>query len=77
MVTFKPTFFKKKFDEPPYPTDPNITANTTIKALKATHTVSGAYDLITTDKIIAGVVVADDKSGNLYKNLYFLCHMNY
>ncbi len=61
---------KKKFDEPPFPADPNITANTTIKALKATHTVAGAYDLITTDKIIAGVVVADDKSGNLYKNIY-------
>ena len=61
---------KKKFDEPPYPADPNITANTTIKALKALHTVAGAYDLITTDRIIAGVVVADDKSGNLYKNIY-------
>lgn len=61
---------KKIFDEPPAPADPNITANTTIAALKAMHTVTGAYDVITTDKIIAGVVVADDKSGNLYKSLY-------
>jgi hypothetical protein len=60
----------KKFDEPPYPTDPNITANTTIKALKALHTSAGAYDEIKTDLIISGVVIADDKSGNLYKNLY-------
>ncbi|MDI9364682.1 MAG: DUF5689 domain-containing protein [Flavobacterium sp.] len=61
----------KKFDEPPFSNvDPNITVNTTIKALKAKHTVSGAYDDITTDVTIAGVVVADDKSGNIYKNLY-------
>lgn len=61
---------KKKFDEPPYSNDPNITANTTIKDLKALHAVGGAYDLITTDKIISGVVTADDKSGNIYKSLY-------
>jgi hypothetical protein len=61
---------KKKFDEPPYPTNPNITVNTTIKALKALHTSAGAYDEIKTDLIISGVVIADDKSGNLYKNLY-------
>lgn len=64
----------KKFDEPPFNgaagSDPNITANTTIKALKARHTVSGAYDDITTDVTISGVVIADDKSGNIYKQLY-------
>jgi hypothetical protein len=60
----------KKFDEPPAPTDPNITVTTTIKDLKAMHTVSGAYDDITTDIVISGIVVADDRSGNLYKNLY-------
>jgi len=61
----------KKFDEPPFSNvDPNIVANTTIKALKAMHTVSGAYDDITTDLIISGVVIADDKSGNLYQNIY-------
>jgi Family of unknown function (DUF5689) len=60
----------KKFDEPPAPSDPNITVTTTIKDLKAMHTVSGAYDDITTDIIISGIVVADDKSGNLYKSIY-------
>lgn len=68
----------KKFDEPPFSstntgitgTDPNITVNTTIKALKARHTVAGAYDEITTDVTISGVVIADDKSGNIYKTLY-------
>lgn len=34
------------------------------------HTSSGAYDVITSDLIISGIVVADDKSGNLYKQLF-------
>ncbi len=61
---------KKSFDNPPGAGDPDIVANTSIKALKAMHTSSGAYDVITSDLIISGVVVADDKSGNLYKQLY-------
>ncbi|MBK7433646.1 MAG: choice-of-anchor J domain-containing protein [Chitinophagaceae bacterium] len=61
---------KKSFDNPPGATDPNIVANTTIETLKAMHTVAGAYDIITTDMVISGVVVADDKSGNFYKQLY-------
>jgi len=61
---------KKNFDNPPGAADPAIVANTSIKALKALHTSPGAYDIITSDLIISGVVVADDKSGNLYKQLY-------
>jgi len=61
---------KKDFDSPPGPADPNIVANTSIAALKALHTSSAAYDVITTDLIISGVVVANDRSGNLYKQLY-------
>ncbi len=61
---------KKSFDNPPGAADPAIVANTSIKALKALHTSSGAYDVITSDLVISGVVVADDKSGNLYKQLY-------
>lgn len=61
---------KKNFDNPPGASDPAIVANTTIQALKAMHTSSGAYDVITSDIIISGVVVADDKSGNFYKQLY-------
>ncbi len=60
---------KKKFDQPPSYVDPNVVANTSIKALKAMHTLGG-YEAITTDIIISGVVVADDKSGNFYKELY-------
>ncbi|MBS1753184.1 MAG: choice-of-anchor J domain-containing protein [Ferruginibacter sp.] len=61
---------KKNFDNPPGAADPAIVANTTIQALKAMHTTAGAYDVITSDIIISGVVVANDKSGNLYKQLY-------
>ena len=61
---------KKSFDNPPGPADPAIVANTSIKDLKAVHTSAGAYDIITTDLVISGVVVADDKSGNLYKQLF-------
>ncbi|MFY7964802.1 MAG: DUF5689 domain-containing protein [Chitinophagaceae bacterium] len=61
---------KKNYEAPPEAADPNLTATTTIKALKARHTVSGAYDMINDDAIISGVVIANDKSGNLYKEMY-------
>lgn len=61
---------KKTFDNPPGAADPQIVVNKTIKDLKAMHTTAGAYDVISTDLIISGVVVADDKSGNFYKQLY-------
>lgn len=61
---------KKKFDNPPGPADPGITATHTLAQLKALHTVSGALDVINTDMIVSGVVIANDKSGNLYKQFY-------
>jgi hypothetical protein len=61
---------KKSFDNPPGAGDPNIVANTSIKDLKAMHFTGGAIDVITSDIIISGVVVADDKSGNFYKQLF-------
>jgi hypothetical protein len=64
------TSCNKKYDTPPAATDPNITVTHTIKQLKALHTVAGQLDVITTDVVIAGVVIADDKSGNFYKQLY-------
>ncbi len=62
---------KKDFDEPPTGGEPvNITANTTIAALKALHvTTNGGYDKIEDDLIIEGTVVMDDRSGNYYKTL--------
>ncbi len=61
---------KKNYEAPPVSTDPNIPVTTTIKALKAMHTVAGAFDVIGTDITISGIVIANDKSGNLYKEIY-------
>jgi hypothetical protein len=61
---------KKNFDNPPGPADPQMVANISIKDLKALHTGSGAYTIVTSDLVISGVVVADDKSGNLYKQIF-------
>ncbi len=61
---------KRDFDEPPTGGEPvNITANTTIAALKALHVTPGGFDKITDDLIIEGIVVMDDRSGNYYKTL--------
>jgi hypothetical protein len=61
----------KKFDEPALNTDPGVTANTTIKQLKALYpTVSGDLKLITDNIIIKGIVVGNDKTGNIYKMMY-------
>ncbi|NNV55607.1 DUF5689 domain-containing protein [Limnovirga soli] len=58
----------KKFDEPPSYVGPNITPDLAISDLKAMHT-NGGLELITEDKTIGGVVVADDLSGNFYKTI--------
>ena len=62
---------KKSFDNPPAPSDNvNIVANTSIATLKSLHAFSGAYDVINSDIIISGIVTANDKSGNLYKQIF-------
>jgi len=59
---------KTEFDEPSFDfTDPDLKVTTTIAALKATHTIGTIESL--TAGIIAGVVVANDKSGNYYQTL--------
>jgi ribosomal protein L31 len=66
------TSCKKKFDAPPAEEPPtNMTANTTIAQLKARHTVPGAIDKIDSGSeiIIRGIVIGDDRSGNLYKTI--------
>ena len=73
LALFAVVFFscvKTEFDEPPINGTPvNITPNTTIKALKQLHITSEGFDKITEDKIIEGVVVMDDRSGNFYKTI--------
>lgn len=62
---------RKTYDFPPMPTDNvNVVANTSIAGLKTYHPLPGNYDLITNDVIISGIVVANDKSGNFYKQLF-------
>lgn len=63
----------KKFDTPPSAADQPIPAGYTkisVKDLKARHTTTAAYDSIG-DKVALEVVVsANDRSGNLYKQMY-------
>ena len=60
---------KEKYTTPPLNNvDPNLTANATIADLKALYTSTVPVQ-ITQDLIISAVVVGDDKSGNLYKQL--------
>lgn len=58
----------KKFDEPPVFIPPNIQDNYSIAELKNLHT-NGMVEEIKEDKIIRGIVVADDRSGNFYKSI--------
>jgi len=60
----------KDYDQPPGPADLDITPNTSIAQLKALHKTAGQLDAITEDVIISGIVTANDKSGNLYKEIY-------
>lgn len=57
------------FDEPPVRDLPELTANTTIAELKALHNFGADDSEITEDLIIRGIVVADDESGNFFKQL--------
>jgi len=60
----------QNFDEPPVgDCEVNITANTTIKDLKAKRLSVGIPDAITEDIVIKGVVTSDDRPGNFYKTL--------
>lgn len=62
------TACKREFDNPPAFIEPNITATHTIAQLRAMYPGTGYYT-INDDVIVAGVVAADDKSGNLYKTI--------
>lgn len=58
----------KKFDAPPPYTPPNLSPTLTIAQLKAMHVI-GSNETISNDDIIAGTVVANDSSGNFYKQI--------
>ena len=58
-----------EFDAPPTVfADPDLEANTTIAELKASN-IMGEFDEITEDIIIEGIVTADDRSGNFFREI--------
>jgi hypothetical protein len=61
----------KDLDAPPSTNvDPEITANTSIKQLKALAPASG-LSIITDDLVISGIINIDDRQGNVYKIMTF------
>ncbi len=59
---------KDKYDAPPAQgEDPNITVNFTIDSVIARY--NGTNYQFTQDLVISGIVIGDDKSGNLYKQI--------
>lgn len=69
LLLFSLTFgaCKRQYDEPPYATDPDIKATTTIAELQAMYT--GTPVEITDSLIIVGVVTGNDQEDNLYKKI--------
>lgn len=58
----------KRFEDPADYTPPAITANMTIRELRNLHS-TGNFTQVTADRIISGVVVANDATGNFYKSI--------
>lgn len=59
-----------EFKQPPYGNNNIGEANTTIAELKASYSktiLNNGYELFTEEKVIEGVVVANDETGNVYK----------
>ncbi len=60
---------KEDFKEPPAEgTDPDVEVNSTIEDIKAFYQ-PGNYVQITEDLVFSAIVVADDRSGNFFRNL--------
>lgn len=68
---FSTSCVKKDFDAPPDSSgyDPKLTVNATIWKLKQLYYSNLSPTLIDSDWTIAGLVVADDRSGNFYKQI--------
>jgi DNA/RNA endonuclease YhcR with UshA esterase domain len=60
---------KHKFDEPPIAELPSLTATHTLADLLARHTIGTSPDLIADSVILEAIIVADDQTGNFYKNM--------
>src|SRR5690606_3193327 len=59
----------RRFDAPPENADPEISITLTIADLKARYKAIGDFKKIEDDPVISGVVIADDRSGNFYKQI--------
>lgn len=58
-----------EFDKPPVGNLPTLAANGTIAELKSKHTIGNTPSVINDDLVVAGIVVGDDRSGNIFKNI--------
>ncbi len=59
----------RQFDVPPANADPEVDVTMTILQLKSRYKAIGDFQRIEDEQIISGVVVADDRSGNFYKQI--------
>lgn len=59
----------RHFDIPPTNADPEINATLSISELKSRYKAIGDFQRITADEVISGIVIADDRSGNFYKQI--------
>ena len=68
MITISTSCNQKPLGPPLAARDTVTVANISIRELRNMHTM-GTFRKINEDKIITGIVVADDKSGNFYKSI--------
>ncbi|MCH5600133.1 DUF5689 domain-containing protein [Niabella ginsengisoli] len=59
----------RQFDAPPENVDPEIDVTMSIMDLKARYKATGNFKRIEDEQIISGIVIADDRSGNFYKQI--------
>lgn len=60
---------KREFDAPPVEELPSLAATHTLADIISRHTIGGTATQIADSVILAGIVTADDRSGNFYKNI--------
>ncbi|MCH5715822.1 DUF5689 domain-containing protein [Niabella hibiscisoli] len=69
MAIVLATSCNRKFDVPPANADPEIDATLSIMELKNRYSAIGDFQRIEDEHIVSGIVIADDRSGNFYKQI--------
>lgn len=59
----------RTFDVPPENADPEVDVTMTIAELKSRYEAIGDFKRLDEEAVISGVVIADDRSGNFYKQI--------